>query len=83
MNMRVDTCRSQNQVLTRNSVGTKPDRHHGVTPDIIAGLPLLPMPDINPSLIPTSALITPSLASTIVTLVITESRTYGRGNTDY
>ena len=45
----------------------------GDTPCMMLGLPALPMPAIFPSLMPTSALMTPSTASMIVTLVITRS----------
>ena len=45
----------------------------GLTPSMVLGFPALPMPAIFPSLMPTSAFITPSLASMMVTLVMTKS----------
>lgn len=51
-----------------------PVTNSGVTPSMMFGLPALPMPAILPSLTPTSALITPRVASTMVTFVMTRSR---------
>src|SRR4249919_1419063 len=48
---------------------SKPD----VTPSMVCGLPDLPMAQMSPSLMPTSALTTPCTASIIVTLVMTRS----------
>src|SRR5262245_21800865 len=44
-----------------------------VTPLMVCGLPALPIAQMRPSLMPTSAFTTPSTASMIVTLVITRS----------
>jgi hypothetical protein len=51
----------------------RPHSSPGVMPSITCGLPALPMAQMRPSLMPTSAFTTPSTASMIVTLVITRS----------
>ena len=51
----------------------RPTSRPGVIPSIVCGLPALPIAQIRPSLMPTSALTTPSTASMIVTLVMTRS----------
>src|SRR5512145_734821 len=51
----------------------RPHSSPGVIPSIVCGLPALPMAQMRPSLMPTSAFTTPSTASMIVTLVITRS----------
>ena len=50
-----------------------PSSSPGVTPSIVLGLPDLPIAQMRPPRMPTSAFTTPCTASTIVTLVMTRS----------
>jgi hypothetical protein len=48
------------------------------TPDVMSGFPARPIPTIRPSLIPMSALITPTSGSTTIALGITASSSDAR-----